>query len=170
MLGKPRIEIGGIARAHGIRGEVVIFTHDPDSETLGAAEVVWVGGKQRKIEHARDTQRGWLVRLEGITTRNDAEALRGQTVEIDREALGLGDEDILLADLIGCAVKLVDGRPWGTIASVEADVQDRLVIHDGDLERLLPLVDEFVKDIDLEARVVTIDPPEGLPESKIVRR
>jgi 16S rRNA processing protein RimM len=170
LVGKPRIEIGGIARAHGIRGEVVIFTHDPDSETLGRVEAIWVGGKPRKIEHARDTHRGWLIQLEGVTTRNEAEALRGQAVEVDRDDLGLGEDEILLADLIGCAVKLVDGRPWGTIAGVEADVQDRLVIHDGEIERLLPLVEAFVKDIDLIARVVTIDPPEGLPESKIVRK
>jgi 16S rRNA processing protein RimM len=170
LLGKPRIEIGGIARAHGIRGEVVIMTHDPDSETLGTVETIWVGGTLRKIEHVRDTQRGWLVRLEGVVTRNDAEALRGQKVEVDREALALGEDDILLADLIGCAVRLPDGRPWGTIAGVEADVQSRLVIHDGEIERLLPLVDQFITDVDIEARVVTIDPPEGLPEAKIVRR
>ena len=146
------------------------MTHDPDSETLGRVDAIWVNGTLRKIDKARGTQRGWLVALEGVVTRNDAEALRGQKVEVDREALGLGDEDVLLGDLIGCAVKLVDGRAWGTIAGVEADVQDRLVIHDGEIERLLPLVDEFVKDVDLKARVITIDPPEGLPESKIVRR
>ena len=39
------------------------------------------------------------------------------------------------------------------------------MIHDGEIERLLPLVDEFVTTIDLEAGVVTVDPPEGLPES-----
>ncbi len=40
------------------------------------------------------------------------------------------------------------------------------MIHDGDIERLLPLVDEFVTAIDVEAGVVTVDPPEGLPEHK----
>jgi ribosomal 30S subunit maturation factor RimM len=40
------------------------------------------------------------------------------------------------------------------------------VIHDGEIERLLPLVDQFVTNIDLEAGVVTVSPPEALPESK----
>lgn len=66
MRGDARIEIGGIARAHGIRGEVVVHTHDPDSTTLAsiadAGGTIFVGGVERKVLVARDTpQRGWLV-------------------------------------------------------------------------------------------------------------
>jgi len=169
MRGDPRLEIGGIARAHGIRGEVVVHTHDPDSEILGEVTQIWVGGVERKILEARSTpQRGWLVLLEGVETRNDAELLRGQVVEVDREALQLSDGDVLLDDLVGCKVVLVDGREWGTIAAVEmGSVQDLLVIHDGAIERMLPLVDDFITNIDIAAGVVTIDPPEGIPENKV---
>ncbi|HEX2687331.1 MAG TPA: ribosome maturation factor RimM [Kofleriaceae bacterium] len=167
MRGDPRIEIGRIARAHGIRGEVVIVTHDPGSELLADLETVWVGGAEKRVAEARSTQRGWLVRLEDIATRNDAEALRGQVVEVDRDVLALEGDDILLDDLVGCQVKLADGTPWGTIHEVaDNGMQDLLVIHDGELERLLPLVDEFVTAIDLSAGVVTVDPPEGLPAHK----
>lgn len=166
MRGDPRIEIGRIARAHGIRGEVVIVTHDPASSVLDDVEIVWVNGVEKRVAEKRGTHRGWLVRFEGIATRNDAEVLRGQVVEVERDALGLDDDDILLDDLIGCQVKLVDGTPWGTIHAVDSGMQDLLVIHDGELERLLPLVDEFVKAIDLPAGIVTVDPPEGLPEHK----
>jgi len=166
MRGDARIEIGRITRAHGIRGEVVIVTHDPASDVLDGAEAIWVGGVERKISGARDTHRGWLVQFDGIATRNDAETLRGQLVEVDRAALELDDDDILLDDLVGCQVRLVDGTPWGTIHEVQSGMQDLLVIHDGELERLLPLVDAFVANIDLEAGVVTVDPPEGLPSHK----
>jgi 16S rRNA processing protein RimM len=166
MRGDPRIEIGRIARAHGIRGEVVIVTHDPESELLGELDAVWVGGSEKRVLEARGTHRGWLVRFEGTATRNDAETLRGQAVEVDRAALELDDSDVLLEDLVGCRVVLPDGSPWGTIAEIQGGMQDLLVIHDGELERLLPLVDEFVTGIDLEAGVVTVDPPEGLPEHK----
>jgi 16S rRNA processing protein RimM len=161
--GDPRIEIGWIARAHGIHGEVVIATHDPDSTLLEGIATIWVGGVACGVTGVRGTQRGWLVQLDGITTRNDAEAMRGKLVEVDREVLQLADEDVLLADLVGCRVELVDGTPWGTIHAVEPGMQDLLVIHDGELERLLPLVDEFVKRIDLDGGVVTVDPPDGLP-------
>ena len=167
MRADARVEIGGIARAHGIKGEVVIVTHDPDSDTLGAVETIYVAGTPRRIVQARDTHRGWLVALDGVVTRNDAEALQGKPVSVDRDALELDEDDVLLADLVGCAVHKTDGTPWGTVAAVEAgDFQDLLVIHDNGIERLLPLVDAFVTSIDLDASVITVDPPEGLPESK----
>jgi 16S rRNA processing protein RimM len=82
-------------------------------------------------------------------------------------SLQLDEEDVLLADLIGCTVRRPDGSTWGTVAHVHShEFQDMLVIHDGEIERLLPLVDEFVTQIDLDERVVHVDPPEGLPESK----
>ncbi len=173
MRGDGRIEIGGIARAHGIRGEVVVHTHDPDSTTLAAiAEAqgtIWVGGVEKKVLFARDTpQRGWLVQLEGIDTRNDAELLQGKVVEVDREDLELDEGDVLLDDMIGCKVVLKDGGgEWGVIAGIDLGPQDLLVIHDGEIERLLPLVDQFVIDIDIAAGVVTVDPPPGLPENRV---
>jgi 16S rRNA processing protein RimM len=167
MHGDPRLEIGGIARAHGIRGEVVVHTHDPDSTILGDVETIWVGGVERKILKARGTHHGWLVALEGVATRNEAELLKGLVVEIDRTALDLAEGDVLLDDLIGCAVVLPDGRPWGKVASIELGHHDLLVIHDGEIERMLPLVDQFVTNIDVAAGVITVDPPEGLPEDRI---
>ena len=167
MRGDPRIEIGRIARAHGIRGEVVIVTHDDASTVLEDVRTIWIGGVERTIAEARGTHRGWLILLEGMTTRNEAETLRGQAVEVDRDRLELDDDDVLLDDLVGCKVQRVDGTPWGEIFAVDTGaMQDLLVIHDGEIERLIPLVDEFVCGIDLAAGVVTVDPPDGLPEHK----
>lgn len=159
-----RVEIGVVARAHAIHGEVAIATHDPDDDTLARATSLWIDGVERTIESARPTPRGWLVALAGVATRNDAEALRGKPVEVARAEVALADDDVLLGDLVGCAVRKVDGTAWGTIAQVDIGEQDLLVIHDGAIERLLPLVELFVVDIDLDARVVTVDPPDGLPE------
>ncbi|MBL9016386.1 MAG: 16S rRNA processing protein RimM [Myxococcales bacterium] len=171
MRGDPRLEIGGIARAHGIKGEVVVHTHDPDSEILGELESIYVGGVEKKIVEARPSQKGWLVLFEGITTRTEAEHLRGQVVEVDRELLELADGEVLLDDLVGCKVVTIDGTPWGTVAGIElSPAQEILVIHDGEVERMLPLVDQFVTNIDIAAGVVTVDPPEGLPESKVTVR
>jgi 16S rRNA processing protein RimM len=175
VRGETRLEIGGVARAHGIRGEIVVFTHDPDSDTLGKVESIYVGGVERKITQARDTQRGWLIKLDGITTRNDAEALQGKVVEVDRDMLDLDDDDVLLDDLIGCEVRLADGTPWGTVYAVDPGAfQDLLVIHapatppaTGTVERLLPMVDHYVLAIDIDAGFITVDPPEGLPESAV---
>jgi 16S rRNA processing protein RimM len=164
VRGDPRIEIGGIARAHGIRGEVVVHTHDPESTILGDLDTVWVGGVERAIERARGTDKGWLVKLAGCDTRTDAERLAKQVVEVDRDRIELDDGDVLLDDLVGCKTQLADGTPWGEVVAIDAGPQDRLVVRDGNRERLLPLVDVFVTSIDLEAGVIVVAPPDGLPE------
>lgn len=161
-----RVEIGGIARAHGIRGEVVVVTHDPDSDTLADVRQIYVAGEARDIVAARATPKGWLVALRGVDTRNAAELLRGATVEVARADLGLGEDEVLLGDLVGCAAVRVDGSAWGTIVAIESlPGQDLLVVEDGEVERMLPIVELFVKDIDVDARRVVVDPPDGLPEA-----
>lgn len=164
MRGRDRIEIGGVARAHGIVGEVVVITHDPDSKLLSEAEAIWLRDVRYGIAKARHTQRGWLILLEGITTRNQAEALRGQPVEVDRDLLDIKPGEYLLDDLIGCSVELADGRPWGTVAEIELGYQDRLVIHHDGVERLLPILPQCVVSVDVAAGKIVVDPPEGIPE------
>lgn len=167
MRGGDRIEIGGVARAHGILGEIVITTHDPDSQILGDVQSLWLGGVSYPIVRARHTHRGWLVQLEGVATRNQAETLRGQPVEVDRDRIELDPGEFLLADLIGCEVLLSDGRPWGVVADIEQGYQDRLVIHDQGKERLLPLVPECIVSVDVSTGKIIVDPPEGIPEIPI---
>jgi len=62
---KERLEIGGVARAHGIRGEVAIVTHDPDSVALETIKTIYIAGVEYHILEARSADKGWLVRLEG---------------------------------------------------------------------------------------------------------
>jgi len=161
-----RVEIGVVARAHGIRGEVLAVPHDPQSETLASIDRVFVGDRAFAVNAARPTNQGYLLALEGIASRNDAETLRGAPLSVARADLDLADDEFLLADLVGCNVIRPDGSPFGTIASLDLVGQTRLVIHDGDLERLVPLVDALVPSIDLERRVVTVDVADDWPSSK----
>ena len=52
------------------------------------------------------------------------------------------------------------------IAAIEPAPQARLVIHQGDVERQLPVADEFLVEVDLDGRRVVVEPPEGLPEER----
>jgi 16S rRNA processing protein RimM len=162
-----RVAIGVVSKAHGIRGEMVVVLHDPGSTALDEVETVFVGGVARTVVQARNTGGAYLLAVEGITDRDVAAGLRGAVVEVDRDDLELDEDEVLLADLVGCRCVLADGTAWGEIVGVEMGVQDRLVIRDGGVERQLPVVDAFVASIDLEARVVTVTPPDGLPEDPV---
>lgn len=159
-----RIEIGIVARAHGIRGELRVHLHNPASTALDGAEVLLVGDREYEIERARPVAGAYLVALAGVVDRTAAEALRGRPVYVARDEIELDQGEVLLADLVGCRVELPDGSDWGTVSGLELGPQDRLVIRQGEVERLLPVVDEFLVEVDLEARRIVVDPPADLPE------
>ena len=77
-----RVEVATVAKAHGIRGEVLAVSIDPSSETLGAVEQVWIGGRRFVVVAARPVGGAYLLALEGLTDRDAAAALRGQVVEV----------------------------------------------------------------------------------------
>lgn len=164
----PRLEIGFVRRAHGIRGELAVVTHDPESDTLAEADTIWIGGVAYAVAGARSTPQGWLVQLDAVRDRDLAEALRGKPVEVDRALVPLDDGEVILDDLVGCEAKLPSGASWGTIVAIDVGVmQDRLVVHADGRERLLPIVDAFIASVDVEAGVVVVTPPEGLPDAPI---
>lgn len=173
MRGDDRIEIGGIARAHGIRGEVVVVTHDPDSTILHNVDAVFVRDRRYVIKAARGTHRGWLVALEGLTTRNDAELLKGAAISVHRDEVPLDEGQVILDDMVGCTVMLQDGSSWGQISEIDVGFQDRLIIvqttpgSDMAIERMLPLVDQFIVNVDLAAGIIIIDPPDGIPQNPV---
>src|SRR5690606_11324190 len=148
-------------RAHGVRGELRVVLHNPASEALARADVVWVGDARHAVAAARPVQGGWLVRLAAVDDRDVAEGLRGRPVAVARAALGLAAGEYLLVDLVGCRVVLADGTPWGEVVGVEVGPQDRLVIRDGGRERLLPAVAAFLVEVDVEGGRIVVDPPEG---------
>ena len=160
------VEIGYVARAHGVRGELRVVPHDPTSETLFSVERVYLRGRGYEVARARPVKDAILLALRGIGDRNAAERLRGLPVSVERSALELQEDEFLLADLIDCQVVLEDGTPYGRVVDLELGPQDRLVIEDGAIERLLPLVEELVREVDLERSVIVVAPPPGLPEHR----
>ena len=159
-----RVKIGVISRPHGVRGELRVHLYNSDSKAFELVEGVFLQGVSHTLESARLVKGAALIRLEGIMDRNQAEALVGCEIEVLREELELDEDEVLLDDLVGCTLRLEDGSDWGRVAEVIAGVQDLLVVHAGEIERYLPLVDAFVLAIDLEAKSILVAPPEELPE------
>jgi 16S rRNA processing protein RimM len=165
-----RVEIGRVAKAHGLRGEVGVKLHWSQSEVLLSVDEVLVadqgGERAMQIEAARPTPKGVLLKLAGIDDRTAAEALRGASISVLRSTLPeAGAGEYYLSDLIGARV---DG-PDGTIGEiVELRVHptvDSAIIRTPD-GRLLeqPLAEGWIAEVDLEARVVLLASTDGLME------
>ena len=128
-------------------------------ELLDPARTVSVAGFERTIEWRRGTRERPLLKLEGADGRDAVDALRGQAITVPRAALGpLGEGEFLVRDLIGADV--TDGaRLIGWVRDVlpmpSADVLE--VKREGAPDLVVPLVDDAVRDIDVDARRVEID-------------
>ena len=154
--GEPQelLEVGRITKAHGLRGEVVVLLVTDRLERVDPGSVLTTERGELVVTASRPHQDRWIVSFRDVTTREDADALRGLTLS----APPLDDADALwVHELIGCTVISADGVERGVVESVlENPAADLLVLDDG---ALVPVV--FVVGPPEGGRV-HVDTPEGL--------
>lgn len=158
------VEVGCVARPHGIRGEVRVKVHNPDSEVLfGLTEVmVRVGqtpDRLMPILRARPAAEGVaLIALEGVIDRTQAEALRGALLLVPRQALPATDEDeFYVHDILGANVVGPDGTCFGQVVDyVSYPTADVLVVQ-GERRYEIPVIDDFVRNVDPHRKTVTVE-------------
>ena len=150
-----------MARAHGIKGALRIRS---TSDAIGAVKTMLLDERPFRVLHAQRDKEDWLVTLEGVSDRNAAEALRGATVRVDRAAVVVEDDELLVADLVGCTVCDLSGAALGEVtSSFDSGAHEVLEVRRADgREFMLPLVDGLVTAVDLDARRIVCDPPPGL--------
>jgi len=149
------LEVGRIAKAHGIRGEVIVelISNRPDLR-LAPGSVLSSPRGPLEVLTSTPHQNRWIVAFRGVEDRNAAETYRGTV--LTAEPVDGDDDTLWVHELIGAEVFDLGGRNYGAVEAVEANPASDLLVLSG--ERLVPLV--FVK-ARLPGRVV-IDPPPGL--------
>ena len=163
-----RVCIAAIAGAFGVRGAVRLksFTAVPqDVAAYGALETE-EATLSFTVTLTGETTKGALVaRVAGVTSKEKADALRGERLYVDRTRLpGLPDDEFYHADLIGLDVFDTGGARLGRVTSVlnhgASDILE--VAPDGGPGTvLIPFTLEAVPNVDLTARRIIADPPEG---------
>jgi 16S rRNA processing protein RimM len=155
---KSRILLGRIAGAHGIRGEVVIHAYTAAPEDIGGYGPLSdaTGARSFAIASLRVTAKGVVARLEGITDRTAAEALKGVELYVDRARLPAAAEgEFYHADLIGLAAVDPAGEAIGEIVGVQnygaGDLLEIRFAGSGRTE-LVPFTEACVPEVDLAAR------------------
>ena len=173
--------VGQVNKVHGLRGEVFIWplTDRPDSTFVENA-LFRVAAEERGrreagerpdeaipplvVQTVRPFQKGFLVQFEGVTSRNEAEALKGHYLLKPFDELEpLDDNEVFYHQLLGSRVETVGGELVGTVQEVFGlEPTDLLEVRRGDGTLLIPFTRQVVVDVDREAKVIRIDPPEGL--------
>ncbi len=171
-----RVCVGAITGAHGVAGQVRIkcFTGQPEDVAAFGPVETEDGLRRFGIKVVRSLKDGVAAMLSGIVDRNAAEALKGVRLYVPRAALPalpVEDEEYYLADLIGLAVRWLDGpRAEGRIIAVHNfGAGDLLEIEMADAaEKRETLLTPFERDVVTEVNVaegyVSVRLPQELDE------
>lgn len=166
------VVVARVGKPHGIRGEVGIVSYADSPHLFGEVPFIHLrkpgarGGRFKVLSYRVHKDRV-LLTLEGVEDRNRAEEFRGFEVAVLSSDLPDPDPgEFYLHRLEGMAARLDDGSDLGVVAGfIFSSGQETLVIRTPDnREVLVPLVDEFIHDMDLESEVLVLSPPEGLLE------
>lgn len=154
------LEVGLVVKAHGVCGQLAVRLHNPHSSAFeaGDLQVELPGTTARKPLRRLGQSRGnLLVEMAGVGNRDQAEAMRGQRVFLPKHVLEIDDGQYLYADLLGCGV-WQDGQKIGAVTNVfESGASDILVVGDPKGERLIPMVEPWVKGVDLASKRIEVD-------------
>lgn len=149
-----KLEVGRIAKAHGLGGEVVVTLLTDRTERVAPGAVLLSDDATFTVEASRPHQHRFLVKFVEVLDREAADAVRGTVLYAEP----LADDDVLwVHDLVDRRVVDTAGTLLGTVVSVEENPASDLLVLDGD--RLIPLT-FFVEYGDDET--IVVDPPDGL--------
>jgi len=169
--GQQHIPVGYVRRAHGIRGDVVVrgLVEDAADRFTVGLDLISAAAQAKPLKVVSQRMNGadYLLHLEGVDSREDAEALVGTQFVIGRDQRrDLDRDEWWVEDLIGCDVFDVRGQAIGRVTDVAVGAaQDRLIVETLDGKHAeVPFVGPLVPGVDMESRMITVDLPEGLIE------
>lgn len=156
------LKIGLILKPQGIRGEIKVLPLTDDPHRFIGLKQAFLSEEKKpvRIMGARVGKDAVYLFLEKIYDRTAAESVRGQFIYIDREhAVKLPEGRYFIADLIGCEAVDLNGNRLGILIEVlQPGANDVYIVQRPDgSELLIPVVDAFIKDIDIKSRKITVD-------------
>lgn len=161
-----KICVGVLGGAHGVRGLMRLssYTEEPEAIFDYASLTDETGGRVYVITPLHITRGQYVVEVEGIESREEADDLRGTKLYVDRADLPkTKHHEFYEADLQGLPVIDKEGLSFGTIIALHNyGAGPFLEIGKNRKDSfMLPFTDTFVPTLDIKARQVVIAPPEG---------
>ena len=156
------IEAGRIVNTHGVSGEVKIEVWLDSPQFLKRCGRVILDGAPRRILSGRAHKQFLLARLEGVDSMNDAMALKGKTLFIDRADAPLERGDYFIQDILGAEVVDEQGKTLGVLTEVLERPANNVYVVQGEREYLIPAVPAFVLHTDAAAGRITVRLIEGM--------
>lgn len=162
---KPLVCLGVVAGAHGVKGLVKVkpFTEAPEGLAAYGPLRDESGSRSWPVVYKGEMKGQALLALEGVGDRDQAQALRGTRLYVERDRLPPPEEegDYYFADLIGLKAERPDGAPLGEVLAVQNyGAGDLLEVgQDRKSSVLYPFTAEVVPEVDIAGGRIVIAPP-----------
>jgi 16S rRNA processing protein RimM len=162
--------VGRVARAHGNRGQVIVNPETDFAERrFRPGQLLLVGPEPsaapRRIREVRFQQGRPIVALEGVDSMNDAESLAGAELWVTAaDVEPLPENTFYRHDLVGCEVRDARDALVGRVTAVEGPMERSHLVVEGDRGEVMIPMSAGILAVDLGAKRIVVDPPEGLLE------
>jgi 16S rRNA processing protein RimM len=163
------VAFGRVAGVHGLQGALKVRADNPDSANLNLIKRLFVECDgtlaERRVQSFARAGRGLLkVQLEGIDTIEKAQAMRGQDLYVAADDLPAPEaNEFYYFQVLGLRVETTDGQILGQVEEVFFNgANDVWVVKEGHREVLIPVIDDVVRRIDLEAGRAIVEAIPGL--------
>ena len=159
-----KLLVGSIGKPHGLLGDVNVWpVSDDPTRFQPGSHLLDPDGHLLVVERARSHGDRLIIKFEGVDRREGAEQLRGSLYVTLADGRSLDADEYWQHDLVGCTAFDVDGNKLGDVGRVTPGAaHDLLVVETPGGERLVPVVKAIIKEVDVHARRIVVDPPEGL--------
>ena len=174
------LRIGKIVKPQGIKGEVKVLVTTSDINRFKSLKNVYLHIDEeasdeiilnnidiKEVIEVKFLKDFVILKLKNVDSVEDAEKIRNMSLYVNREdSYKLKQNEYFLADLNGLDVKNIDNNEIiGKVTDIlETKTQSILVIKNESKEVLIPLVDEFIKNIDSENKLIQVKLLEGMIE------
>ena len=163
------VAVAKIARPKGLKGEVFadVLTDFPERFTgLEDITVVMPDGErlELKIENFRFQNDRLVLKFGGYDSVESAERLRNAEICVsENEAVELDEDEYFDWQIEGCRVEKIDGETLGTVRELQRTGGTENLLVDGeDRDYLIPFAESICIEVDVEKKLIRVDPPEGL--------
>jgi len=166
------IQVGHITGAYGLRGGIRVSPYSMDADALLSVKTWWLDKPSLRpvqVRNAKSHSGDVTATLVDVTDRETAEALKGATVQVSRADFPeLPEDEYYWTDLIGLDTVNLQGEALGKVTDMMHNGAQSIlrITPEADPnaapdakapERLVPFVDQYVKTVDLQARLITLD-------------
>ncbi len=163
------LELGQIVNVKGLKGEVKVNSFTDDNTKFERIPNVFLKQKgnlkEYSIEKVGYSKNQVIIKFSGVDTVEEAELLRNSYIVVDREIFGELPEGVYyIADLLGLDVYTEDGTHLGIVDDIFSTGSNDVYVVKDELgkQKLLPGIDEVIKQIDLESGKIIVNLIEGL--------